>query len=157
MNKGQGIILILLVFLASGAYAEALSSRELIENAKALDGKTVQYRGEAVTAILNRGEHSWVNLNDGGNAIGIWCKSPSLASIKFIGDYKNKGDILEVEGVFHRACPAHNGELDIHADSVRVVKPGFAVSERTERRKLNLAAAVFLLTILVVVIFRKRI
>jgi len=96
-------------------------------------------------------------LNDGDNAIGIWCKSASLASVKFIGDYKNKGDILEAEGVFHRACSAHNGELDIHADSVKIIKAGFPVSERMLRRKLNLAAAVFLLTILLVVIFRKRI
>ena len=129
----------------------------MIENAKALDGKTVQYRGEAVTAVLNRGEYSWVNLNDGDNAIGIWCKSASLASIKFIGDYKNRGDILEAKGVFHRACPAHNGELDIHADSIKIAKPGFPVSERMLRRKLNAAIAVFLLTILLAAAFRKRI
>lgn len=141
----------------SASYAETLSSEHLIKNAKSLDGKSITYKGEVVTAILNRVEYSWVNLNDGDNAIGVWCKSSQLAPIKFIGDYKNRGDMLEVEGKFNRACPMHGGELDIHADSVKIVNSGFSLKERISQRKLTLSTALFLITLSIVVIFRKRI
>ena len=153
----SSFVLVGCALFVSGAYAEIVSSKDLIENANTLDGKTVRYRGEIVTAILNRGEYSWANLNDGDNAVGVWCPSSLLDAVKFIGDYKNKGDVLETEGVFHRACSAHNGELDIHADSVKIIKAGFSVSEGVDSRKLNISAAIFLLTILLVAIFRKRI
>ena len=141
------------------AYAEPVSSTKLIEKAKELDGTKVMYRGEAVTAILNRGEYSWVNLNDDANAIGVWCENAKLDSVRFIGDYKHKGDILEIDGTFNRACPAHGGELDIHADAVRLVKTGSAVEEDREWMKAKLFAALslFLLSIFIIIIFRRRI
>ena len=115
------------------------------------------YRGELVTAILDRGEHSWVNLNDGANAIGVWCNSAMLKDVRFVGDYKSKGDILEVSGIFNRACDLHKGELDIHADSIRITKHGFPVRQRLDKIKTDLAATLFLLTIAVVALFRRRI
>lgn len=145
-----------LIFLVSNVYAASVSSKELIDNAKLLDGKTVQYKGELVTAILNRGEYSWANLNDGDNAIGVWCKSSLLTPVKFIGDYKNKGDTLEVVGTFNRACPMHRGELDIHAASIKIVKPGFEVKEQADKRKPGLSMAIFLLVLSMAIIFRKR-
>jgi len=96
-------------------------------------------------------------LNDGDNAVGIWCRSSSLSSVRFIGDYRNRGDILEVEGVFHRACPEHKGELDIHAASANIAETGFTVYERVGISRLYISAGVFLLIILLVAIFRKRI
>ena len=80
------LILPLVLCSLSLLYADTVSSSELIERAKEFDGKAVAYKGEAVTAILNRGEHSWVNLNDGTNAIGVWSKTSDLGAIKFIGD-----------------------------------------------------------------------
>jgi hypothetical protein len=141
----------------SDAYAQAVSSKYLIENAKSLDGKTMRYKGEAVTAVLNRGEYSWVNLNDGDNAIGVWCRSSSLSSVRFVGDYRNKGDKLEVEGVFHRACPEHKGELDIHAANVKIAETGFRIYESVDIGRLYISFAVFLSIILLVIIFRKRV
>lgn len=159
MSKVTGYFIIILVCIfAFTAYCdEAVSSKDLIEKANALDGKFVTYRGEAVTAILDRGEHSWVNLNDGDNAIGVWCNSAMLKDVRFIGDYKSKGDILEVSGIFNRACDLHKGELDIHADSIRITKHGFPVGRRLDKIKTDLAATLFLLTIAVVALFRRRI
>jgi len=137
--------------------AASFSSKDLIENAKLLDGKVLTYRGEAITAIMNRGENSWVNVFDGSNAIGVWCESASLKDVKFLGDYKHKGDMLEVEGVFNRACPAHKGELDIHALKVNIVEQGYRVEEHIDTRKIYLAVIIFLLTLLAIYVFRKKI
>lgn len=143
--------------LPSAAHAASYSSKALIENAKLLDGKKVTYRGEAVTAIMKRGDHAWVNVNDGDNAIGIWCKGSILETVKFLGDYKHSGDILEVEGMFNRACSAHGGELDIHANRVKVLKTGFSIKEKVDLGKTGLTIFLFLLTLAVTIVFRKRI
>jgi len=156
-NRGWVVGCGLWVVLSSSIYAqEPASSKELIENAKALDGKTVTYKGEAVTAIMNRGEYSWVNLKDGDNAIGAWCESAQLESVKFLGDYRNRGDILEVEGIFNRACPIHNGEFDIQAVRVSIVKSGFRTEEDVDRNKLKLSIALFLATLAFMVLFKRR-
>ena len=152
----SGIVIAILALLAFSVYAEEVSSKALIERAKELDGQSVTYKGEVVTAILNRGEYSWVNLNDGDNAIGIWCRSPQLEGVKFIGGYKNKGDILEVRGVFNRACPLHRGELDIHADAITILAKGSHVKEQLSQRKSILTAVIFLITLYIIFRFRKR-
>ncbi len=139
------------------SYAETVTSTELIEKAKEFDGKTVMYKGEVITDIFNRGEYSWANLSDGANAIGIWCESSKLNAVKFIGKYKQKGDILEVSGIFNRACPLHGGELDIHAKTLRIVKQGFLSIEGIDKNRIKISIGLFLLTFLIIIIFRKRI
>jgi hypothetical protein len=154
------VALLIFITLFPGVSAfceETVSSMDLIENAKALDGKTVVYKGEAVTAILARGENSWVNTSDGSNAIGVWCASGLLGSIKHLGGYKVRGDILEVRGTFHRACPVHGGELDIHADSVNIIEEGYVMKEKLDKDKLKFSAIILLLTFVMLVVLRNRI
>ncbi|OGW83864.1 MAG: hypothetical protein A2987_01895 [Omnitrophica bacterium RIFCSPLOWO2_01_FULL_45_10] len=138
------------------AETEIVSSAELIENAEALDGSAVTYKGEVVGAILNRGENSWLNVNDGSNAVGIWCGSSQLNSIKFIGGYEIRGDIVEAQGIFRRACPMHGGELDIHADNIAVIESGAILKEHIDRERLWLSIGIFTMGLIVTLIFRKR-
>ncbi len=149
-------VIVIAILFATNCYAVVWSSIELIEKAKELNGRKLNYRGELVTAILNRGEYSWINLNDGSNAIGVWCKSSLLGGVKFAGDYKNRGDIIEVNGTLNRACSIHNGELDIHADTVKIVKKGHSLVRAIDLKRINSAIVLFAFTILTVVIFRKR-
>lgn len=149
--------LLFITFSAGSALAIDVSSKRLIEQAKFYDGKLVTYRGEAVTAVMKRGDHGWVNVNDGDNAIGVWAKRSALDQIKLVGDYKGKGDILEVAGIFNRACQEHGGDLDIHADTIAVIRSGYSVHEVIDGKKIRLALALLLATILVVVVFKKRI
>ena len=108
----------------SPSYAQAVSSLELINNAKQYDGKTVTYQGEAIGDIMARGEHVWVNLNDGYTAIGVWVKKTDLKDITYLGSYRAKGDIIKVGGTFNRSCPEHGGDLDIHAREIKKILPG---------------------------------
>jgi len=146
----------MLTIISANCYAVVWSSNELIEKAKELNGRKLNYRGELVTAILNRGEYSWINLNDGSNAIGVWSKSSLLSGVKFAGDYKNRGDMIEVNGTFNRACSIHNGELDIHAETIKIVKKGHRIIRGIDINRINSAIALFAFTILTAVIFRKR-
>jgi len=151
------IVFIAILISCSNAYSETVSSRELIDNAKALDGKVVVYRGEVITQVMGRGEYSWANISDGNNAIGVWCRSAMTSAVKFVGGYKHKGDTVEVRGVFNRACPAHGGELDIHAERVDIVKAGYEREERINRADVAIPIALFLGTLAVVFLSRRRI
>lgn len=165
MRTRRAVIIAFLAVLATlatlvvqaPAHAVEVGSKRLIENAKFYDGRTITYKGEAVTAIMKRGAYAWINVNDGDNAIGVWCKRDVLEGVTFLGNYKTKGDILLIEGIFNRACQEHGGDLDIHADTVTVQKQGRAVSETVNRKKVRYAVLLFFLTLMIVMLFRKRI
>jgi hypothetical protein len=93
-----------------------------------------------------------LNIQDGGNALGVWISAGLIKEINFTGDYKSRGDNLEITGIFHRACPEHGGDLDIHAQSVRKLSGGRMVKETLNSDKLNLSltllGALFLVWIL---------
>ncbi len=127
--------------LSSVCFAQPVSSTDLIEHAKEYNGKVASFQGEAIGDIMKRGNFAWVNVNDGQNAIGIWLKSDLTKGIKYTGRYKFKGDIIEVKGKFNRACIEHGGDLDIHADNLRVIKPGFATEEKLDIQKYQAALA----------------
>ena len=118
------ILLCTLHFTQYSAFAQPISSDELINNAKLFDGKSVIYIGEVVGDIMIRGEYAWINVLDGKNAIGIWAGKDLIKGIAYTGSYKFKGDVVEVSGVFHRACLQHGGDLDIHAQSLTKIIPG---------------------------------
>jgi len=151
------VIFTMMLLLGSVSLASALTSDVLIEEAQALDGKTIVYEGEVIHDIMHRGDHAWANISDGRNTIGVWCRSALLSDVTLCGGYMRKGDTVRVEGVFHRACDEHAGELDIHAARVTILKPGSRVSEKLEKKNLYRALAFFLATLLLTVFFRKRV
>jgi len=124
--------------LSTLCYAQSISSTELINNAKLYDGKIVTYEGEVIGDIMLRGEFAWINVNDGQNAIGIWIGKNLTKDIFYTGSHKFKGDVVEITGVFQRACLEHGGDLDIHAQTIRKVRQGREVLERLNINKRNL-------------------
>jgi len=136
----------------STSFAQPLSSTELINNAKQLDGKIVTYKGEVIGDVMKRTNFAWVNVNDGINAIGIWVPLSLTREIIYTGSYKAKGDIIEVSGIFNRACPEHGGDLDIHAQTLRKIDSGRFVRGRFNSAKgsqaLILLGVLFLVWIL---------
>jgi len=118
-------------------YAEDVSSAELINNAKQYDGKVVMYKGEVIGDIMTRKEFVWINVNDGVNAIGIWSKKDLAKDILYTGGYKSRGDIVEVKGIFHRACLEHGGDLDIHIEELNTIDSGMVIGEKIGIVKRN--------------------
>lgn len=135
-----GIVLALGAGMTAGA-ADTVSIVALIDNMKKYDDKVVTIQGEAIGDLMVRGVNAWITVNDdaysktsieeGGplvgmsNAgIGVWIPEQQGHKINVFGGWKNKGAIVRVTGVFHRACPEHGGDTDIHADLVDVVAPG---------------------------------
>lgn len=137
---------------------QTVSSAELIENAKELDGKEVVYQGEAIGEVMTRGNYSWVNLHDGENAIGIWMPNTFLSLISFTGSYSSRGDWLEVRGIFNRACAMHGGDLDIHATQLSKIRDGRQVKHRlvTEKQRLSIILSGVLLCLLILQLLSKK-
>ena len=125
MHLKKLIILgIFFLFLSNTAFAQSLSSIELINNAKKYDVSEVVYSGEVVGDVMARGDNAWINVNDGSNAIGVWLDSKFAEGLFFKGSYKSKGDKVEAHGIFHSSCSEHGGDLDIHADKFFVLNSG---------------------------------
>lgn len=133
MCKIQEIILFTIITVIFSSLtvlaSEAITPvSELIDRGGEYNSKVVNIQGEAIGELLERGEYSFVNINDGTSAMGIYLKTTDGDMIKYYGDYHNIGDSVRVTGVFNRACKEHGGDMDIHCDSIEVVSDGY---ERT--------------------------
>jgi len=156
--KRHFVLILFIILFSNTVYASAINSNELINNAKKYDGETIAFSGEAIGEAMQRGEFGWINVNDGDNAIGVWVENSLLKEISFTGNYKTRGDTLEVTGVFHRACPEHGGDLDIHAQTMRKISDGKIIVHESYFLKvkliLSLLGVLFLLWILS--LFRRK-
>ena len=133
------LIFISVLLLTHVEVVEAVSANALIDHAKGYDGEVVSFKGEVIGDIMKRGDFAWVNISDGVDTIGVWMPTALASKIRFAGDYKHTGDYLEIEGVFHRDCVEHGGELDIHADKLVVLKEGKRRIELVSRAKQKTA------------------
>ena len=140
-------------------YAQSISSTELIENAKQYDGKTVTYTGEVVGEVMLRKTGAWVNIGDEEGVIGIWIPFELIDEIAYKGDYKTIGDWIEIKGIFHRACPEHGGDLDIHAQSLRKMKSGEPrenmIIDQTKKKVLFWLLGVLCIVLILRIFIRK--
>lgn len=139
------------------ALATNVSSTDLIEKAKELDGQEVVFTGEVIGDIMVRGDHTWVNVSDGTNAVGVFVENQLMSDITLAGKYGVHGDEIEITGIFRRACPEHGGDLDIHAISVQLLEKGYPMTYSIAPWKLPAAVILALATvILFAVMVRKQ-
>lgn len=124
-----------------GVLGEEAGSGQLIDRAKEYDGREIAYSGEVIGDILNAGDHVWLNVSDGGNAIGVWVPSGPAGEVRLAGRYSQIGDTIRVAGIFHRACPEHGGDMDLHADSITLLTRGGPVAHQAPAWKVWTAAS----------------
>lgn len=123
-------MLFMIVPLSTESESRTVTSTQLIENAKELDGSTVTYGGEVVGDILYRGDYAWINVSDGSNSIGIYIPASEADKITYAGRYGVVGDTVSLTGIFHRACTEHGGDMDIHADAITISQQGYTVENK---------------------------
>ncbi|MEG1459381.1 MAG: hypothetical protein RSJ40_08750 [Acetivibrio sp.] len=140
-----GILFLMLLFCPTMAKAEEVTKvYDLIEHAKAYDEQRITLFGEAIGEPLKR-EYTWVNINDGSSAIGVWMKTAEADSIEKYGNYKTKGDVIKVQGIFHRACTQHGGEADIHNVSFVITEKGTSIVRTLAPAKIVTCAILFVI------------
>jgi hypothetical protein len=149
-------VLFLLLALASTCLFGQVGTAELISKARQLDGQEVEFVGEAIGEPMRRGDHVWLNLLESGGAIGIWAKHADMPAIRYFGSAAARGDTLRVRGVFHRSCPEHGGDLDIHAVALEVVTRGELKPVALHPGRMALAAGLLLAAAAVFFLWRAK-
>ncbi len=101
---------------------------------RALDGGVVRVQGEAVGDKLAADDGGvWVNiLGSSGTSVGVHMSAEQAESVTRLGDYNNSGTVVLVTGTYSVACHEHQGELDLHAQSVEVVDAGGAIEHTVD-------------------------
>lgn len=118
-------------------YAQPLSVAEILKDPKSFDGKTIVFEGEVIGDVMRRGNFAWVNVYNYDDALGVWMSASLAAGIDYTGSYREIGDKIEVVGVFHRACPEHGGDMDLHAQGMRRISCGAPIPEKLSAKKRN--------------------
>lgn len=150
-------LLIITFSFSRNCEAETMTNfNDLIENGKALDKKELILQGEAIGEPMKRGDFTWVNISDGSTAMGIWIKSDDSANIKVFGDYKHKGDMVEIKGTFNSACIEHGGDMDIHSNTVKVIETGHKIKQSVDITRLFIALFLTIITVLLSLISYKK-
>lgn len=132
------------------------SSGQLVEQNKKFNGARVTFTGEAIGEVMVRGDYAWIHLNDdaymernveegatlGGlnSGMAVWIPAALTKQIDTYGDYKHEGSIVQISGTFNAACKEHGGDMDIHADSLILIRPGHVVADPIPGWKAALAA-----------------
>ncbi|MGN0072611.1 MAG: hypothetical protein ACI36W_02265 [Coriobacteriales bacterium] len=118
---------------------------------RALDEATVSFTGEVVGDIMAGGSgHKWLNvLGADGSCIGVWVDDDMAARISNVGSYSTTGTTIQVRGIYSLDCADHQGELDVHALTIRVLDPGGPVTHYADDQDittgLQLCAVAFIL------------
>ncbi|MGL5348794.1 MAG: hypothetical protein ACRDA3_15705 [Peptostreptococcaceae bacterium] len=136
---------------------EEYSINDLIENGKDFDKNNISITGEAIGEALDRGEYTWININDTTNAIGIYMSTSDAKNVANYGGFNKIGDTIEVKGIFNRACKEHGGDMDIHAKSVDIIKQGNKVDTKIDLNKIMLLVLSTVILLILAIIYRKNI
>jgi|GEM_PF-963332 len=139
---------------SSSAPVEA-SSTTLVEEAAKWNGRKIIFTGEAVGEGMVRGLKCWIHVNDdaymwknieegaklGGYNSGhaIWVDAGLARTITYYGNYLHEGDIVKVMGTFNSVCRDHGGDMDIHADTLEIVRIGHHVGHVINYKRAVLA------------------
>ena len=118
---------------------EIMKIPELIEASAANDGKRVLIEGELIGDFMRRGDYGWLSLSSGGMAIAVWLRKGEEPPNMMLGRYGIAGDMVQVKGVMHRTCTEHGGDLDIHAESIALIKKGERIAHPVNASRLTVA------------------
>lgn len=140
---GSLIVTVLMVPGVASAAAPEVTSGQLVEEAQKWDGQRVSFTGEAVGSAMDRGEFTWLHLNDDvyGMAQGVQpvrlqgynsgqavlVPSELAARVSRFGSYRERGDLVTIEGTFYAADPRFGGDMLIEAESLSIERSGEAL------------------------------
>jgi hypothetical protein len=157
------LLLVALAVTAQAPVVPAPGSTALVEDAADWDSQVISFTGEAIGEAMRRGAMAWIHLNDDAygladagaspglaglnSGIAVWVDSAMASRITSFGTYGSHGDLVEVIGTFHAACPQHGGDTDIHATSLRIVRPGNATVQLIRPSRMIAAAILAGLTL----------
>ncbi len=155
MRKILFLLFIYTIFLYP---SEKVKIRELYENGEKYRGKPVIVEGEVIGDLMGRKEERWINIKDEFEdfAIGVVISKKDVEKIENFGKYRVKGDIVRIEGIYNINCPEHQGERDIHALKVEIIKKGEKYEEKLNLKKIILCFILVGITLVLLYLSHKK-
>ncbi|MCF7869594.1 MAG: hypothetical protein K9L69_03010 [Candidatus Omnitrophica bacterium] len=150
------LTLIFLFSLTGWAQSYEVSLEKLIKTPEKYDKKKVLFKSEIIGDPLSTKEGSWFNVQSQNHNMSIFLKDhSSIDKITYWGNYKRKGDIVEIEGVFYKNGPVSN-QRAVHLISLEVVRQGKELKRSVcvKKKKAALISLVIFLTIGVIYLIR---
>lgn len=160
MRKFALVAGLLLLGMANASFASEAGLQQIFDNPQKYDGKKVVLEGEVVGVAVKAGAGYFIQLNqdpyaqrslaEGGKfsgsniSVAVYLEPEEFKKIKNFGNYHVKGDLVRIKGVFHAACSKHDGETDIHAFSLEIIKRGYKIKHNFNAGFAILSATVFL-------------
>jgi hypothetical protein len=139
-----GVALVLVVPMVASALDAApvyVPIPQLVALPPSEDGKLVRITGEAIGEALRADrDHHWVNVLEGGTAVGVVVSGIQAGKVDGFGVYGTRGSIVEVVGTFNIACEEHEGDLDVHARTLRVLNSSEPIANPVKPWKPLVAA-----------------
>jgi lysyl-tRNA synthetase class II len=147
------LFFIFFIFFSIKIFSQEISLKELLTYPDKFDKKTVEIKGEVIGEPILIKKGCWINISSQGFNIGVFVKKKSfLKKIHYWGDYKKKGDIVKIKGVFFKNCPLHF-EQDIHLKDLKVIEKGFQKKEKISSFKVKLTVVSFIICLVIVSIY----
>ncbi len=156
IKKISIIIILVYFFTPIKINADTISINDLIMESKIYDNTIVKVEGESIGEELYRGNYSWININDTTNSIGIYMKKNDAKKVKLYGGYNKLGDTIEVEGKYNKSCIEHNGDTDIHAINVNVIKAGIKIEPELPSYKAIISIGLIMISFSISSILYKK-
>lgn len=126
--------------------------RDLVMHSAMYEGRTVILRGEVIGDIMPRGKFAWINIQGRYNEIGVWIPLELTKKITHKGNYRFKGDSVEVLGIFKHADEEFGGEFCLRAIDLKVIQPGFASPHQQSPTKRHIVWSLFWFTVCLLLI-----
>lgn len=134
-------ILILTFLFSLTVYAESqiIDLKSLVDNPGKYDQKIVFLKAELIGEPLTTKTGTWLNLAANDYNIGVFLKQKEiLKKVNYWGSYKEKGDIVEIKGIFYKNCSVHD-RRGIHLSELNIIEQGQEVEHEISNQKRKFA------------------
>ncbi len=157
--KGKGALpffILMLTFLFSlTVYAQfqTITLKSLVDNPEEYDQKIVFLQAELIGEPLTTETGTWLNLGANDYNMGVFLKQKEiLEKINYWGSYKEKGDIVQIKGIFYKNCPVHN-QRGVHLLNLKIVKAGKRIEHKADPDKKRFALISFIICLTTGIIY----
>ena len=139
---------------SSNSGSQKVTITDLVTERYKLTGQSVLFDGEVVGTMMDadRG-HKWVLVADGGETVSVYMKDADAEQLETFGAYGTVGDKVRITGVFHVECMAHDSDIDVHANEVKLVEPGGPVEESSVPAPLTPAIIVLAIGVVAGIVY----
>lgn len=146
---------------ADNSFIYDTSIGSLFDQASLYDNRIVQVEGEVIGDRIidtTSPNHCWIELasmeEDDSSNISVWISKEQTEQIDRFGRYGVTGTHFQVRGIYHQACPDHEGLSDIHATASNVLAAGIDHPDELNPSDFSIPLLLVFIGVVLLIAFR---